>query len=60
MVGDLSGKYGKLPITKNADGTSSVTAKIEDRMLPSLSNMAGRGLTVKCGSHLWCTTLQRM
>lgn len=60
MVGDLSNKYGKMAITAGAgaEAGSSVMAQFSDRQLPSLNNMANRGLVLTCGSNMWCATLQ--
>lgn len=60
MVGDLSGKYGPLEYQVKTDGSTSVVAQISDPRMPSLRNLAGRGLVLKCGNEAWCATLQRM
>jgi hypothetical protein len=60
MVGDFSGKYGGLAYQNQTDGSASVVAQIKDPRMPSLQNLAGRGLLLKCGTESWCATLQRM
>jgi hypothetical protein len=60
MAGDFSGKYGGLAYQNQTDGSASVVAQIKDPRMPSLQNLAGRGLLLKCGTESWCATLQRM